>query len=420
MNADIRISISFRGHRKRRKLRAILGPDATDYLLDLWIGAAVSRPEGILHDFSALDIALEAGWAEDPGAFVKALVEVGFIDVLEDGTYALHDWQEHQPFVVQSKARSEKARKAIHARWTKNAPAKGPRPFTAENPSILPEYSEYSPGILQEYEENTSRKADEFPENTGRILQEYSENTHRNTPYLTLPYHPNQPHITQHNKECIHSASDDAVGDEPALDGIAGVTASGGADNETIVGRTATVEGRVSPETPEDEPPAKNTTPVSRDASFSNDPPSTGNPPSTVEHAPYLTRRKRKLSGWKLEAFNEFWESFALKKGRAEAADAWLDIPELSPELARKIVNAAGKEARARPALVSKGQTPKWAQGWLSARRWEDWEYDGAPTRPQDNPPSEKENGPTKTTPSREEEEAQYRESVREALKRFL
>ncbi len=134
----------------------------------------------------------------------------------------------------------------------------------------------------------------------------------------------------------------------------------------------------------------------------------------------YLTRRKRKLSGWKLHAFNEFWESFGLKKGRAEAADAWLDIPALSPELTRKIIDAAGKEARARPALVSKGQTPKWAQGWLSARRWEDWEGDGASTRSLDGPPGQKEDGIAKTTLSREEEEAQYRETIREALKRFL
>ncbi|MCK8604397.1 hypothetical protein [Desulfoferrobacter suflitae] len=101
MNPDIRISISFKGHRKRRKLKALLGPDATDYLLDLWIGAAVSRPEGVLRGYSLLDIALEAGWEGDPEEFVGKLVQVGFLDVLEDGTYALHDWEEHQPFVVQ-------------------------------------------------------------------------------------------------------------------------------------------------------------------------------------------------------------------------------------------------------------------------------------------------------------------------------
>ena len=34
-NTDIRIAVSFRGHRKRRKLRMLLGAGSTDYLVDL-------------------------------------------------------------------------------------------------------------------------------------------------------------------------------------------------------------------------------------------------------------------------------------------------------------------------------------------------------------------------------------------------
>ena len=89
----------------------------------------------------------------------------------------------------------------------------------------------------------------------------------------------------------------------------------------------------------------------------------------------YLTKKKRKLTGRRLQSFNRFWAAFAYSKGKAEAADAWLDIPTLTDSLVAFIVAAAEKEAANRPHLVTKGQTPKWAQGWLSARRWEDGEY---------------------------------------------
>ena len=90
----------------------------------------------------------------------------------------------------------------------------------------------------------------------------------------------------------------------------------------------------------------------------------------------YITRRKRKLGGWKLDAFEVFWATFDLKKGRAEAADAWLDIPGLTPDLATSsIIPAARMESQRRQRLIEQGHAPKWAQGWLAGRRWEDEAY---------------------------------------------
>lgn len=86
----------------------------------------------------------------------------------------------------------------------------------------------------------------------------------------------------------------------------------------------------------------------------------------------YPTKKKRKLTGKRLETFNRFWLAFAYPKGKAEAADAWLDIPKLTDSLVDQIVAAAEREAAARPGLVASGHAPKWAQGWLTGRRWED------------------------------------------------
>lgn len=89
----------------------------------------------------------------------------------------------------------------------------------------------------------------------------------------------------------------------------------------------------------------------------------------------FITRKRRILTGKRLDSFNRFWEAFDYKTGKAEAADAWLDIPLLTNALVEKIVAAAKQEAERRPRLKDKGGTPKMAQGWLSAKRWEDERY---------------------------------------------
>jgi hypothetical protein len=86
----------------------------------------------------------------------------------------------------------------------------------------------------------------------------------------------------------------------------------------------------------------------------------------------FITSRGRELSGKRLETFILFWDKFNYKKGKAEAADAWLNIPELTYDLCNKIYNSAELEAKNRDAKILKGQTPKYAQGWIKARRWED------------------------------------------------
>lgn len=86
----------------------------------------------------------------------------------------------------------------------------------------------------------------------------------------------------------------------------------------------------------------------------------------------FLTKKGRKLTGPRLTTFLRFWEAFAYKKGKAEAADSWLDIPTLTERVVKRIVLAAQAEAERRPELIAKGSTPKMAQGWLTARRWED------------------------------------------------
>ena len=115
-------------------------------------------------------------------------------------------------------------------------------------------------------------------------------------------------------------------------------------------------------------------------ASASNAPTPTPTPtptPKSKEHTAfdnaefYITKKKRKITGKRLETFMLFWEAFDYKRGKAEATDVWIDL-QLTNNIMDKIIIAAKAEAKRRPNLKANGGKPKMAQGWLSGKRWED------------------------------------------------
>jgi hypothetical protein len=123
--ADIRIDTTFRDHRKRKRLAADLGADGVLALVDLWLSVAQTRPDGVLAGMDVTDIELDAQWPGEPGAFVSACVGRGFLDLGADGVYRVHNWEEHQPWVIGAKARADHARTAAVKRWgrSEHAPA---------------------------------------------------------------------------------------------------------------------------------------------------------------------------------------------------------------------------------------------------------------------------------------------------------
>lgn len=76
--------------------------------------------------------------------------------------------------------------------------------------------------------------------------------------------------------------------------------------------------------------------------------------------------------------FDEFWDIFAYKHGKARAMKAWMAVGGAAGRdadldaLAGEILRAAEIEAKRRPTLVAMGRTPIYPEGWLSQRRWED------------------------------------------------
>ena len=118
MTEDIRISLSFKDNRKRKKLFKKLGAAGVLSLIDLWISVAENRPDGILKDYNEDDIEIDANWDGEPGEFVKALIDCRFLDVDESG-FKMHNWRDRQSWVFGSGDRSDKARFSILAKTHK-------------------------------------------------------------------------------------------------------------------------------------------------------------------------------------------------------------------------------------------------------------------------------------------------------------
>lgn len=106
---DARINVGLPAHPKTKKLIRRLGEGGAWRLVCLFLWVAQSRPDGDLSGMTGEDIELAADWQGEEGAFIKALIEVGFVDG-EEGAYSIHDWQEHNPWAAGADARSEKSK----------------------------------------------------------------------------------------------------------------------------------------------------------------------------------------------------------------------------------------------------------------------------------------------------------------------
>jgi len=81
------------------------------------------------------------------------------------------------------------------------------------------------------------------------------------------------------------------------------------------------------------------------------------------------THRGSNLVGEKAKDFLLFWEAFDYKNGKAQAASSWANIKNYNVALVEQIISAARETAKNRnPEKL----TPKMAQGWLTAMRWQD------------------------------------------------
>lgn len=142
MNSDIRISIGFLDHPKTIKLKKELGWEGIESLMRLWFFVAQYKPDGVLSHMDAEEVEIASKWNGRPGLFVSTAQKLRLLDH-DDGTFSLHDWDEHNSYCIHAMDRKEQARKAAEKRWKmrfKNAPsnADSNAPSNAPSPAPVP------------------------------------------------------------------------------------------------------------------------------------------------------------------------------------------------------------------------------------------------------------------------------------------
>ena len=92
---SIRIDVSLPSHPLSEQLGRLLAePLAFGRMVQLWCWAAGNAPDGfITGSRSARVVEDAAGWTGEPGAFVDAALEVGFLSRVGD-TLVLHGWEQ--------------------------------------------------------------------------------------------------------------------------------------------------------------------------------------------------------------------------------------------------------------------------------------------------------------------------------------
>lgn len=140
---DARISIGLPTHPKTKKLIRRIGTDGAWRLVCLFLWAAQNRPDGDLAGLSSEDVELAVDWGGEPDAMVKAMIDVGFLEG-EDGSYRIHDWEEHNPWASGSEERSWRAKwKALVRHHGKQRAAE-----------LMPEYVKRYPSVMQDAPQN--------------------------------------------------------------------------------------------------------------------------------------------------------------------------------------------------------------------------------------------------------------------------
>lgn len=336
MNFDIRLAVGFWQHPKVHRLEKALGLRGVRSLQILWCWCAQNRPTGQLCGLDAEDIEFVADWRGKKGAFFEQCLGA-WIDEVE-GVFVLHEWQEHNPWQAAAGERTdelkEKRRKAAMSRWAKDT-VNGQEAASPAAPEMQNHANAMQNQILHDANGMQNGDLHDANDMQNQDLHMQNSNLHDANAMLPIPI--------------------------PDIKNININTAFSGCDAPASADAAASPAGAA-------EYPLSAQKPKSRKQK--------GRPP---DEPYYQAKSGRYLTGKRLAAFSRFWKDFDFPKGKAEAADAWLDIAPMTDSLVDRICDAAKQEAAARSKLEAKGQTPKWPQGWLSGRRWEDY-------APQENP----------------------------------
>lgn len=93
--------------------------------------------------------------------------------------------------------------------------------------------------------------------------------------------------------------------------------------------------------------------------------------PCASDDALLVSTADRKTNSYREEWFEEFWEIFWVKKGKAKAREVFRRHAT-TEEIKNQILAAVRAQKTEMLARLSVGGTPKWAEGWLNSKRYLD------------------------------------------------
>jgi hypothetical protein len=134
---NINLDVDYFDHVKTVRLIGLLGKGSAELPIRLWCYCGKHRAkDGDLTGLSAQEIEAFVGWWGKPGAMVRAMLQVGFLDETSDG-YQLHDWNEREGHL---RVFHERAKAAAAARWGTPVDASSNAPSNASSmPQAMPQ-----------------------------------------------------------------------------------------------------------------------------------------------------------------------------------------------------------------------------------------------------------------------------------------
>ncbi len=114
----LNLDLDYFTHPKTSRLVGLLGRGAAELPIRLWAYCGKHHSEsGNLTGYSAQEIETVVGWWGGTGKMVEAMLNVGFLDKIENG-FRIHGWKEHAGHLSVFKKRAKSAAKE---RWKKYA-----------------------------------------------------------------------------------------------------------------------------------------------------------------------------------------------------------------------------------------------------------------------------------------------------------
>lgn len=114
----LNLDLDYFTHPKTSRLVGLLGRGAAELPIRLWAYCGKHHSEsGNLTGYSAQEIETVVGWWGGTGKMVEAMLNVGFLDKIENG-FKIHGWKDHAGHLSVFKKRAKSAAKE---RWKKYA-----------------------------------------------------------------------------------------------------------------------------------------------------------------------------------------------------------------------------------------------------------------------------------------------------------